>query len=275
MVRIDLFVVLYMRSVQASQTLDSLRRLDCDPRDLQLRVHIWDNSPEPDRDGAAALPAGWDYVCSQHNTALSLVYNRLLRSSTAPHVMILDQDSDVGQALIDKLVRCIRDIDADMYVPVIRHQEQMISPGRLRWIKGAPLRKAWPDAFLPPYFTAMMSGLCISRRFLRELGPAPFDERLWFYGIDTRLCRELNWRGGRAYLYDAVLGHDSALRDTRDPLQLMRRRIWLMRSWKYVFDADALERLGVHAYVLWSAWRLARRRGVSQGFFAILAEVYR
>lgn len=275
MVRIDLFVVLYMRLVQASQTLDSLRRLEYDPRKLQLRVHIWDNSPEPDRDGAAALPAHWDYVCSQQNTPLSLVYNTLLKSSSAPHVMILDQDSDVGQALIDKLASCIRDIDADMYVPVIRHQEQMISPGRLHWIKGAPLRKACLNAFLPPYFTAMMSGLCISRCFLRDLGPAPFDERLWFYGIDTRLCRELNWRGGCAYLYDAVLGHDSALRDTDDPVQLMRRRIWLMRSWKYVFDADALERLGVHAYVLWSAWRLARRCGVTQSFFAILSEVYR
>lgn len=275
MVRIDVFVVLYMRSVQASQTLDSLRRFDYDPSQLQLRVRIWDNSPEPDRKGAASLPAGWDYVCSEHNTALSLVYNTLLRSTSSPYVMIFDQDSQVGPALLHKLLGCIRDIDADMYVPIIRHQGTMISPGRLRWIKGAPLRKAWVNAFLPPHFTAMMSGLCISRRFLREIGPAPFDERLWFYGIDTRLCRELNWRGGRAYLYDAVLGHDSALRDTRDPVQLTRRRIWLMRSWKYVFDANALERLGVHAYVLWSAWRLARRRGAGQGFFAILSEVYR
>lgn len=271
---VDVFVVLYRRRLAESETVQSLMQAITAPARNRWRVQIWDNSPDPDP-AAAALPSAWRYWWNGENVPLSHAYNAMLRASAKPHVLVFDQDSRFDAGFLRELRGGIDGVVADMYVPIIRHGGQLISPGRLRWIKGERLDTVLPRTFLPASFTAMMSGLCISRRFLERLGPAPFDERLRFYGIDTRLCRELNRRGGRAYLHAGTLGHDSALRDRRDPEQYVQRRIWLMRSWRHVFDANPAERLGVHLYVLWTTLRLVLGPGRARGALAILREVYR
>jgi GT2 family glycosyltransferase len=192
-------------------------------------------------------------------------------------VVIFDQDSSVDTAFFEELVDSLGKVElaADVFVPVIRHDGQLISPGRLRWIKGEALRSVTTKAMLPTDFTAMMSGMCISRSFLAQLAPQPFDERLRLYGVDTRFCRDLARHGARAYLHGALLGHDSALRSTTDPRAALQRQIWLWQSWLHVFDRNLFEVLAIRCYVLWKAFRVsvgARTRG---NFFDVIAEVFR
>lgn len=275
MISLDIFVVLYKRQIDASETLASLRRLDFATLGIDIEVHIWDNSPVPLCIGPETLPYNWHYVSSPSNDALSKVYNTLLCGTSRPYVMIFDQDSGVTETLFLCLRAGIEQMNADVFVPMIKHDGCVISPGQLRWIKGAPLRAVHPGELLPRNFTAMMSGLCISRSAVVRLGPHPFDERLRFYGIDTRFCRDLSRDGGTAYLYDAVLEHDSALRSTADPDAALERQIWLWQSWLHVFDRNLAESIAIRLYVLWKALRASCRPGAQRKFGDLVSKVLR
>jgi len=275
MINLDIFVVLYKRRIDASETLVSLRRLDFVALGFDVEVHIWDNSPAPLWPVQGTLPHNWSYISSPSNDALSKVYNTLLRDTSRSYVMIFDQDSYVTDALFSRLRAGINQVNADVFVPMIKHDERVISPGRLRWIKGAPLRAVRPGALLPRNFTAMMSGLCISRAALLRHGAQPFDERLRFYGIDTRFCRDLSQYGGAAYLYDAVLEHDSALRSTVDRDAALERQIWLWKSWLQVFDRNLAESIAIRFYVLWKVLQASCKPGSQRKFGELVSKVLR
>ena len=274
MVGLDIFVVLYKRELAQSDTLVTLSQINFAALGFQVDVHIWDNSPEPIPVATGSLPFRWFYTASGSNVALSKVYNTLLRRSRRAYVMILDQDSRVGVALFRELAEALKQVRVDVFVPVIKHDDHVISPGRLLWIKGSALRSLQPGSFLPPTFTAMMSGLCFTRACFARFGPRPFDERLRFYGIDTRFCRDLAKRGGRAYLYDAVLGHDSALRSTTDHRAALERKIWLWQSWLRVFDRNLAEVIAIRCYVLWKIVQASRHSGAFRGFREVFTEVF-
>src|SRR5471030_835961 len=137
MISLDIFVVLYKRQIGASETLVSLRRLDFASLGFDVEVHIWDNSPAPLYINPETLPHSWRYVSSLSNDALSKVYNTLLCGTSRPYVMIFDQDSSVTETLFLCLRAGIEQTNADVFVPMIKHDGRVISPGLLRWIKGA------------------------------------------------------------------------------------------------------------------------------------------
>ncbi|MEM5353823.1 glycosyltransferase [Paraburkholderia caribensis] len=273
---LDIFVVLYRRRPETAETLVTLSRIDFGSLGFDVELHIWDNAasvPTPPTQGF--LPFKWRYIASQANEPLSKVYNAQLRNSISSYVIIFDQDSTVDEGFFRSLAASIANVRADVFVPVIRYDARVISPGRLRWIKGSALAHPKVDALLPRDFTAMMSGLCITRSLLRRLGPRPFDERLRFYGVDTRFCRDLAEHGGRAWLHGAVLGHDSALRSTKDSRAVLERQIWLWQSWLRVFDRNVGEVLAIRCYVIWKAWLASRREHTSFTFRDLIAEVFR
>lgn len=278
MLALDIFVVLYRRDPEAAETLVTLSRIDFAALGIDVEVHIWDNArvvaapPNPD-----FLPFRWRYLASPENEPLSRVYNVLVRESARPHVVIFDQDSSIDATFFEKLADGLgnAELGADVFVPVIRHDGRLISPGRLRWIKGQALHCVPTNAMLPADFTAMMSGMCISRALLARLAPQPFDERLRLYGVDTRFCRDLARHGARAYLHGALLGHDSALRSTTDPRAALQRQIWLWQSWLCVFDRNLFEALAIRCYVLWKALRVSVGSRARGNFFDVIAEVFR
>lgn len=275
---LDIFVVLYRCDPEAAETLVTLSRIDFQALGIDVEVHIWDNARAiPAPPNPHFLPFRWRYLASPGNEPLSKVYNVLVSESTRQHVVIFDQDSSVNAAFFEKLAESLGKVElrADVFLPVIRHDGHLISPGRLRWIKGQALRSVTADAMLPTDFTAMMSGMCISRTFLAKLAPQPFDERLRLYGVDTRFCRDLARHNARAYLHGAELGHESALRSTTDPQATLQRQIWLWQSWLRVFDRNPFEALAIRCYVLWKALRMSVGTRARGNFFDVIAEVFR
>lgn len=273
---IDLIVVLYRRHPQDAETLMTLSQIDFAALGIDAEVHIWDNAREqPAPPPADFLRIPWRYCSSAANEPLSKVYNTLVRASSRPYVAIFDQDSRVDARFFRELIEAIETREADVYAPRIMHGDKTISPGCLKWIKGASLPGVTGKAMLPRNFTAMMSGMCMSRALLALLGPRPFDERLRLYGVDTRFCRDLSRLGARAWITGAQLGHDSALRSTTDPAAILQRQIWLWQSWLRVFDRNPLEMLAIRGYVLWKAWRVASAVRARSRFFHVVAEVFR
>jgi GT2 family glycosyltransferase len=253
----------------------SLSKIDFRSLGIQVKAYIWDNAcAVPAPPVGRFLPFAWCYYSSPNNEPLSKIYNTLIRISNHSHILIFDQDSTVDEVFFRHLASSINRGCADIYVPVIRHSGRTISPGRLNWIKGGPLRGVVSDTMLPFGFTAMMSGLCIRRKFLVRLGQKPFDERLRLYGVDTRFCRDLGRVGGKAFLTGAVLPHDSALRSTTDPRAALQRRVWLWQSWLHVFDNNLIEVVAIRCYVLWKAWRATRGKHAPGRFLDVVSEVF-
>ncbi|CAG9226058.1 glycosyltransferase [Paraburkholderia caribensis] len=276
MLTLDIFVVLYQRKPEDSETLTTLSRIDFLSLGFDVECHIWDNAASvsaPPEQGF--LPFKWRYISSRDNEPLSKVYNALISDTIGSLIIIFDQDSLVDESFFRSLAKSTLSICADVFVPVIKHDGYVISPGRLRWIKGAPLHHLSLNTMLPRHFTAMMSGLCIERSFLLRLGSKPFDERLRFYGVDTRFCRDLAINGGRAYVHDAVLGHDSALRSVTDSRAALDRQIWLWQSWLRVFDRNAAEVIAIRCYVLWKVWCTSWRQRMAVRFRELVVEVFR
>lgn len=261
MIGLDLFVVLYRRRVMESETLVSLKKLDLNDLGFSGNVYIWDNSPTVDIQSQRALPQNWHYCHDPENSPLSKVYNTLLQKSAQPYVMILDQDSELSSGIFSKLHDSLVHVPADVYVPVIEHAGKVISPGKLIWIKGSHIQPLQRNTRLPGNFTAMMSGLCATRRFLDRLSDNPFDERLRFYGIDTRFCCDASARGAQAYVYDAVLPHDSALRGVSSNSEQIERHIWLWKSWLQVFDRNIFEMAAIRLYIAFKLVRSVKRNG--------------
>lgn len=249
MIGLDLFVVIYRRRILEAETLISLRKLNLTNLGFSANVYIWDNSPEFDESSQYSLPPNWHYIHEPKNPSLSIVYNTLLQRSAQPYVMILDQDSVLGTNLFSHLHDSVTRVLADIYVPVIEHAGKVISPGKLVWIKGSHIHPLQRNAILPKNFTAMMSGLCVKRDFFAGLSSKPFDERLRFYGVDTKFCRDASAQGAKAYIYDAVLPHDSALRNVSTQLDRIERHVWLWQSWLHVFDRNILEAVAIRLYI--------------------------
>lgn len=273
---LDLIVVLYRRDPEASETLATLSRIDFAKLGIDIEVHIWDNAREhPAPPDPGFLPFPWRYWSSPENESLAKIYNMLVRQSNRPYVVIFDQDSSVDAAFFRELTASIDTGNAEVFTPRIRHGDTTISPGCLKWVKGSALARVRDRALLPANFTAMMSGMCISRALLTRLGPRPFDERLRLYGVDTRFCRDVARLGSRAWLTGAHLEHDSALRSTTDPDAALQRQIWLWQSWVHVFDRNLMEKLAIRCYVVWKAWRVSAGAHARGRFFQVVAEVFR
>jgi GT2 family glycosyltransferase len=261
MIKLDVFVVLYKQTIDQSETLAALRRLNLQALGFAANIYIWDNSPHAAPIDTQTLDEGWRYHNCRENLPLSRVYNTLLAQSYGHYVLILDQDSVVDTSFFLKLGYGISRSRADVYVPIIRHEQRMVSPAKLLWIKGVPLRRYAAWSLLPRNFTAMMSGLCITRDYLRRCGTHPFNERLTFYGVDTRFFRDLSHRGGSAYLHGAILRHDSVLRPPEGRLPDIERQIWLWQSWLHVFDRNHLEATAVRLYIFWKVGGAIRYYG--------------
>jgi GT2 family glycosyltransferase len=131
-------IVLYKRSVEQSQTLNSLGEvLGRHPELLRyLRVLLWDNSPTPT---TPTLAFPFDYVPSGKNIGTAGAFNRameLAETLTIPWLLLLDQDTTLPEDFVAKMVDYSRRFadtpEVAAVVPLLWCRGQLISPKRLR-----------------------------------------------------------------------------------------------------------------------------------------------
>ncbi|MNN39215.1 hypothetical protein D3C81_1532450 [compost metagenome] len=95
---------------------------------------------------------------------------------------------------------------------------------------------------------AMMSGTIIHRQVF-DAG-LRFDERLSFYGIDTKFFIDYAKRYSKIFILDAVLIHNSALRERGQTYESRVKRLKnLVLSRLYVFDHVSNFRLKILIYL--------------------------
>ena len=105
--RILIVVVLYKRSPEDSQTIQSLiQAFERNPRlNAAARVLLWDNSPTPATH--VSLPFPFDLSHAGRNVGTSGAYNHALslaESLGCPWLLLLDQDTTVSEEFLGAMI---------------------------------------------------------------------------------------------------------------------------------------------------------------------------
>jgi len=230
--------VVYGTSPSEASTLISLATHNF----LQFKISptfvIWDNSVAGfGYDSIPQLTGNVKYFHTGNNTPLSRVYNRIISEySDVDWIVFLDDDSYIDNSYLLSLQE-FWNSNIPLAIPRIELSNTLISPGKLVGVRGRALKhdEIHQGSLRSKGLAAMMSGT-IARRdiFNKELG---FDERLSFYGIDTRFFIDYSNIYPYVYLLNTTMRHSSALRDPNLNNDALLRRIGnLLQSWSLVFD---------------------------------------
>lgn len=208
-----MLVVLYQKPTEKSIALQSLlkQRLHLQDVGVQLRIHVWNNSP------GVAQPCAGVYWHEGENVGLSAIYNCIAEiafAGGAQLLMISDDDTDyTNMSLVDCLAQVNQALkspeaqECGVFLPCLVSHGQLVSPGR-RWHFIGRLLSSIPAGFTPAEnLLAINSGVIFTRRCWERMQPF-YDERLRFYATDTDFFIRYEHVFSKVYVLDAKIDHD-------------------------------------------------------------------
>lgn len=187
--RLVILVILFNKEISNSVTAISLSKaLESMGTSYEdVMICFWNNGPKSISSDNASK-----YYCSTlietlNNESLSIIYNRFLEMYDSDHYLILDHDSKVGADYINECL-CT---ESDYMIPTIINSYGVQSP----IIHNL---KSYTDSTT---LLALGSGICLSsqvRNIFKKYYETVFDERYYFYGVDSTFFLRLN-QIGEAY----------------------------------------------------------------------------
>lgn len=243
--------VVYGSPPSETSTLVSLSTHNFSQFKISPTFIIWDNSSAGfGFESIPNLPGDVKYYHTGNNTPLSSVYNRIISEySDVDWVVLLDDDSIIDTSYLLAL-QDFWDSNVPLAIPKIESSGVLISPGKLIGVHGKALTNNEIQQVLLPSkgIAAMMSGTIIRRDVFNK--GLIFDERLSFYGIDTRFFIDYSSFFSSVYVLNTTMKHSSALRDpTLNNDALLRRLGNLLQSWPLVFDKVPYYRFRLVCYM--------------------------
>lgn len=275
MKKILFLVVLYKTPPEKSSTIISLVGKDFSACGVEPIFAVWDNSLSGyGKRVLDSILGEVKYYHSGVNESLSVVYNKVVAGEEgADFFVFLDDDSIIGDEYLSALSGFLAS-DVPLAVPKIKYKGNIISPGKLYGVKGAPLsgRFLQVGKKSSASITAMMSGVVVSRQVF-DLG-VRFDERLGFYGVDTRFFIDYANKFKFLFVLDVVMPHQTALRDREVSIddQVLRHQK-LVDSWSVVFCDVGFYRFKLFFYIFYYSFKLALVRR-SFGFLVLLFSAF-
>ncbi len=214
-------VVLYRKPAAESETLCTLDR-SCEQAGLRMRTLLYDNSPERVFDQAETdrlYPnLEIEYLHDPSNPGVSRAYNVGLergRSADKRWLLLLDQDSNLGPAFIERTLRSVAcHPDVDLHLPVVSVAGRPVSPVKLVLGRGVGSRFLRKGMNGPTSFFAVNSGMLIRARYLEEIGG--YDERFTLYFTDNWFCDRYHGARKPFAITDAVIDHDLSIESCTD-----------------------------------------------------------
>lgn len=251
-VQVNFLVVVYSTSPGLTTTLKSLATLDFQSARILPKFSIWDNSEHGFGEASIpTLPGEVTYHHSGKNEPLSKVYNALIScSADSDYFIVLDDDSSITNDYISSLDVFFRS-SVPVAVPQILFNNSLISPGTIKGVRGRALNLQ--DLVTGPVpsknIVAMMSGTVISKEALSR--GLKFDERLSFYGVDTRFFIDYANIYSEIFILKASIPHSSALRENGQAYTKKVQRFRnLILSRPLVFDYVKHHKIKISLYVL-------------------------
>ncbi|MEZ7213269.1 glycosyltransferase [Klebsiella spallanzanii] len=219
MTNIAFLTVVYSTPPHLTHTIKSVCELNFKKFDIVPHLIIWDNSI--DGYDCSQLFNFFDnksitYCHKGKNEKLSKVYNQIIKdfSEINDFLVILDDDSMLSDEYLRELINFIslsKDSDSlAIAIPQIFYKNNLISPGIVKGVRGYRLSSICSGISKRSDIVAMMSGTVIK---LNHPQMPQFDERLNFYGVDTKFFMNAIREKILIYIMNYKMYHESALRD--------------------------------------------------------------
>lgn len=252
LIHVNFLVVVYSTSPDLTTTLKSLTTLDFPSARILPKFSIWDNSEQGfGKASISTLPGEVTYHHSGKNEPLSKVYNTLISNSAgSDYFIVLDDDSGITNDYISSLDLFFRS-SVPVAVPQILFNHNLISPGTVKGVRGRALnlQNLVTGPVPSKNIVAMMSGTVISKEALSQ--GLKFDERLNFYGVDTRFFIDYANVYSEIFILKTSIPHSSALRESGQAYTKKVQRFRnLILSRPLVFDYVKHHKLKISLYVL-------------------------
>jgi GT2 family glycosyltransferase len=233
-------VVLYKRSPQESQTIQSLIQAFKHNPALtgSIRVLLWDNSPAPV--SGAGLPFPFDSSSAGHNVGTSGAYNYAMEfaeSIQCPWLLLLDQDTTLSGEFLRGMVGYSEKFqDAQeiaTVVPFIFSHGALVSPRRLLSFNRVQQIPATFSGLCKDKAYAVNSATLMRVAALREVGG--YSEEFWLDLSDVYVFRALHRNGKYMYIAgDLRLQHSIASMDFDKEMSPERYRNFIAAESAYV-----------------------------------------
>jgi GT2 family glycosyltransferase len=212
-------VVLYKRSPQQSQTIQSLSQvLERNPAlNDQVRVLLWDNSPTPLT--GASLPFPFDLNSAGRNVGTSGAYNYAMGFAEGlgcPWLLLLDQDTTVSDEFLLGMLGYSEKFrhtpEIATVVPFIFSHGTLVSPRRLRSFNRVKQIPVTFSGICKDKAYAVNSGTLMRVTALREVGG--YSDEFWLDLSDVYVFLALHRKGKYMYIAgDLRLEHSIASMD--------------------------------------------------------------
>ncbi|WOD06225.1 hypothetical protein [Marinomonas sp. GJ51-6] len=178
-------VLLYNKEFCESDTLSTL--LPCD----NAKVVIWNNGSYPlkSKDVSSLEEMGLDvsFVETLHNESLSVIYNRFLNEYSAEKYVILDDDSSLNE----EYLKSISEVKSDQVgMPIIQSHGRITSPRINRKLYSGGDSVIQETDKVSTIGSGLVIGCDVINKLIVKYGSV-FDERFYFYGVDTTFCFRL------------------------------------------------------------------------------------
>jgi GT2 family glycosyltransferase len=205
LMRILAVVVLYKRSPEQSETIQSLIQVFERHPGLQssIRVLLWDNSPVPATE--VSLPFPVDLRHAGGNVGTSGAYNQAMKfadSVGCPWLLLLDQDTTVSDDLLRGMIaysekfKDLQEIAA--VVPFVSSHGTLVSPRRLLSFNRVQQIPVTFHGVCKDKAYAVNSATLMRVAALREIGG--YSEEFWLDLSDVFVFQALHQKGKYMYI---------------------------------------------------------------------------
>lgn len=181
--KLAILVVLYNKQIEECVTIsslcDSLEKIEFEDRDVL--IYIWNNGPSTIDYNSASDRCQINLVETIDNNSLSVIYNTFINEIIARNYLLLDHDSVINP---DYLRECFSNHEKYL-IPLVMTSNGMQSPKFYRM----------PSHSFGKTMLAIGSGICLSKAACEELKKhygEVFDERFFFYGVDSTFFLRIN-----------------------------------------------------------------------------------
>lgn len=259
MKKIKLLVVLYKQDLNSSETILSIKKIfKRHYYKASFELCIWDNSPFPQlNDEVQELKklcqglSNINYYHDASNKPLSYVYNTALDTcNDEDFFIILDQDSDFNENFIEEFLSVISNESPELILPVIHYKNAIISPSKIRYIKGEYFSVAPNGNVSAKKLSAINSGMIISLEYIRRTG-FRYHQALRNYCTDDYFMREFRKNSSMAYVLKYSFEHSLSLSTLNDNSLTLKKRYKLMKEGRYiVYSGNIWDKCSIRAYFL-------------------------
>jgi len=217
--RLDIIIVNHNTSADLQACLASLHTA---PPAVNHRISVVDNASADD--SVAAVTARWpavDIVTMDENVGFAAANNIGIRRTSAPLILLLNSDTMVPEAAVDRLVARLDTTGASAAGPRLVDASgrpeisfgSMLSPwaearqlvrGRLAASRASWARRCVANLLANEREVDWVSGACLLVRRDAAVAAGLLDERYFMYEEDVDFCAAIRSQGGRVLFTPAA-----------------------------------------------------------------------